>query len=95
MILTQAILIFHQRLIIPTLLGAIAVGILGITLGLPVIKVIGTSYILCGPLFHYFHYELGNESEYYFYFNLGLSRTILWISTILFSLIVGTVILNI
>jgi len=46
------------------------------------IKSIGFSFLFIAPLMQYFIYEVKNKHEYYFYYNLGLSNTILWVSTI-------------
>ncbi len=45
--------------------------------------------ILAGPLTHYFIYELRNENEYYFYFNMGLNKIMLYASTVILNLIFG------
>ena len=88
----KAILIFYQKLIVPTsvfsgLLGLIGFGITGEFS----FKVLGISYIILGLLFHYFVYEIRNHNEYYFYYNIGLSKLTLWVSTFILSLIIGLI----
>ncbi len=85
-------MIFYRKLIIPSLLLSAALGFLGSRLTVDfTLKSIGISYILSGPLFHYFIYEVRNTKEYYFYYNLGLSRLSLWIVTFAFSILIGLV----
>jgi hypothetical protein len=67
------------------LLGFIGLGIVGAFS----LKTIGISYIFSGLLFHYLIYEVRNRNEYYFYYNLGLSRLILWVVTFVLSLLIG------
>jgi len=59
------------------------------TLENPSLVPLGLGYIFSAPLFHLFNYEVRNTNEYYFYYNLGLSKILLWISTILISLTIG------
>jgi len=56
-------------------------------------NIFGTTYIFLTPVMQYYIYELRNKNEYYFYFNLGLSKMLLWISTSLMSLIIGMLII--
>lgn len=86
----KAILIFYQKLIIPTLILSGLLGFIGLGItGEFSLKTIGVSYIFLGLLFHYFIYEVRNNNEYYFYYNMGLSRLSLWIITLFLSLIIG------
>lgn len=86
----RAILFFYKKLAIPSLIlsglsGFIGLGIVGDFFR----KTIGVSYIFLGLLFHYFIYEVKNRNEYYFYYNMGLSRLSLWIITFVLNLIIG------
>lgn len=86
----KAVLIFYQKLIIPTLGLSGSLGLIEFKLtGEFSLKTFGISYILFGLLFHYFIYEVRNSNEYYFYYNLGLSRLSLWIITFVMSLAIG------
>jgi hypothetical protein len=88
----KAILIFYQKLIVPTLALSVMAGFIGSGLtGALSFKTIGISYVLFGLLFHYFIYEVRNRNEYYFYFNLGLSRLTLWIATFVLNLLTGLI----
>jgi hypothetical protein len=85
----QSLLIFYQRLIIPSLAISIAMGILGWLLTAEFsMGLIGTAYILTSLLFQYFIYEIRSSREYYYYFNLGLSKPVLWISTLVISSVI-------
>jgi hypothetical protein len=48
---------------------------------------------LFAPFFHFAIYEIRNPNEYYFYYNLGLSKTVLWISTIAISFCIGLILM--
>ena len=43
---------------------------------------IGYSLLLVAAAIHYWVYEFRNPQQYYFYYNLGLSRFKLWLSTL-------------
>jgi len=51
----------------------------------------GITYILFTPGFLYFIYDIRNPNEYYFYYNLGLSRLNLWVSALSISFVIGFV----
>jgi hypothetical protein len=90
--IVKAILIFYQKLIIPTLILSGLLGFIGLGItGEISLKTIGISYIFLGLLFHYFIYEVRNYNEYYFYYNMGLSRLSLWIITFVLSFIIGLI----
>jgi hypothetical protein len=91
----NAIWLFYKKLIISSLSFSIIIALLGgflLETGL-LLKGIGLAYIFIAPLFHFFIYELRNENEYYFYYNLGLSKIVLWISTVLISLSIGLILM--
>ena len=52
---------------------------------------VGLGYILMTPIFQYFIYEKRNPNDYYFYYNLGISKYILWGSTLFLSLLIVTI----
>lgn len=52
---------------------------------------VGVYYILMSMVFHYFIYEIRNPNEYYFYYNMGLNRYILWGANLFLSLIIGII----
>lgn len=96
--ITISIWIFYKKLIIPTLITSIVMGALGpIVMGTLdkglnyafLVQNIGMLYIVLTPLFQYFIYEINNPGEYYFYYNMGLSKLHLWIATFLIGLIIG------
>lgn len=52
------------------------------------------SYFIFSLAFQFFIYEIKNSNEYYFYYNLGLNKNILWISNLILSLILAMLILT-
>jgi hypothetical protein len=87
-----SILIFYKKLIVSSFITALCMGFLGLILFNEYsFKFVGISYIFISLLFHYFVYEVRNYNEYYFYFNLGLSRSLLWGITLLFSIAIGLI----
>ena len=92
--IVKAIFLFYRKLIIPSLVFSLFIGFIGLkTEGLNFLNTVGISFIFSGLLFHYFIYEVWNNKEYYFYFNLGLSRYILWLITFIFHLSIGLTII--
>lgn len=49
----------------------------------------GIAFIFLLPTLHYFTYEIRKPGEYYFYYNLGLSKLTLWATTIGLASITG------
>ncbi|HET6539906.1 MAG TPA: hypothetical protein VFG46_05425 [Chryseolinea sp.] len=90
-----SIVAFQQKLILPTFCVALAIGIAGYFMAwsTPLVQGTGFGYILAGPLTQYFIYELRNENEYYFYFNMGFNKIMLYGSTVILNVIFGTLIL--
>ena len=89
----KAIAIFYQKLIIPTLAFSIIINLFGVlVVGSFSFKTLGISYVLLGLLFQFFIYEIGYPEEYYFYFNLGLSKYALWFSNLFIGLTFGALI---
>lgn len=87
-----SILFFYKKLVVPSLIVAIALGFLGgISTGEFSLKTFGISYFLMSMCFHYIIYEKRNRGEYYFYYNMGLSKYLLWGTTLFLSLIFGLI----
>ena len=85
-----ALWIFYKKLILPSLAVSILLAIfffgpVKITSGT------GIAYIFLTPVFHYLFYDLTNSNQYYFYHNLGISKLLLWMSSIIVSLIIGLI----
>lgn len=53
----------------------------------------GVAFMFIAPLFQYFIYEISHPEEYYFYFNMGLSRLILWLCTLVISFCIGLILI--
>lgn len=87
---------FHQKLLLPTLCTAVAIGIAGYFMvwSTPIDQGTGFGYILSGPLTQFFLYDLRNPNEYYFYFNKGLSKLHLYVSSLVVNTILGAIILS-
>jgi len=84
----KGLYIFYKKLVIPSLIFSLLLSLLE----MPLVKIhagIGISYIVLAPLFHYFIYETRSPNEYYFYYNLGLSKTVLWTNTVITSTAIG------
>ncbi|MES2652096.1 MAG: hypothetical protein V4663_10165 [Bacteroidota bacterium] len=84
--------IFYKKLILPSL----AVSILLAFFFFGAVKIlsgIGIAYIFLTPVFHYLLYDLTDANQYYFYYNLGISKLLLWISSIIASLIIGLILM--
>ena len=84
----KAFWFFYQKLMLPSialslLLSAFSMAYVKLSVGF------GVSYMILTPVFHYFTYDVKNVHEYYFYFNLGLSKALLWICTIATSFFLG------
>lgn len=71
-------LFFYSKILIPTLCLAVSMGfVFGLSF-----KIIILSYVLFSLMFHYVIYERIYPNEYYFYYNLGLSKIFLWSITL-------------
>ncbi len=85
---------FQQKLLLPTLCTSVAIGIAGYFMiwSTPIIQGMGFGYFLAGPMVHYYLYDLRNPNEYYFYYNAGVSKRILYGTTVGLNAGVGSVI---
>lgn len=89
----KAMAIFYQKLIIPTLAFSVIINLIGVlAFGSFSFKTLGISYVLLGLLFQFLIYEIAYPEEYYFYFNLGLNKNILWFSNLVIGLTIGIII---
>jgi hypothetical protein len=88
--------IFYKKLIIPVIsmssLFGISEFIMTRSYSLS-FKSLGISYIVFTPMFHYYIYEIRNPNEYYFYYNMGISKPVLWLSTLIFSSLIGLILI--
>lgn len=88
------ILIFYRKLILPSLAMAIALAFLeSIIYGRFPWAEVGMGYILMTLVFQYFIYEKRNPNDYYFYYNMGLSKYLLWGTTLILSLLIVTILM--
>ena len=85
MVLLKCIFIFQKKIFIPTLITSIILSFIG---GFLSFKGVGFTFIVFATLFHYIIYEIRYPNEYYFYFNFGLSKASLWLSTLLMGAII-------
>jgi len=81
--LVKNIFLFQQKIFFISYTLAI---VLGFIFG-GYLKSIGISFLFVSPFVHLFVYEVKNKNEYYYYYNLGLSKIVLWSSTIIIALI--------
>lgn len=86
----KAFYIFYKKILIPTLILSALGGILGSAgTQLNYLSMIGISIIVFSPILHYLTYELRNKNENFFYYNLGLTKTHLWLLSSLSSFVIG------
>jgi len=85
----NALWLFYKRLILPSISLSFLSGLFFMTFAKRFsFTVVGIGYLLFACLFHYFIYEIRHSNEYYFYYNMGLSKLHLWINTIVTSWLV-------
>jgi hypothetical protein len=101
------LLIFYKKLIIPASIIAVLSGFSYGALAILIFPSKGESnslfstgaasvfYLIFSLVFQYFVYEHKNANEYYFYYNLGLNKYILWISNLIISLMIAFLILTV
>jgi len=82
--IVKNIILFQKKIFFITYLISI---VIGISSGGDTLKTIGLSFLFVGPFIQYFFYEIKNKNEYYYYYNLGLSKSALWVSTFAIGLI--------
>jgi hypothetical protein len=80
---------FYLKLLAPLLVLSLLVGFGSPGPGLFKFGAAGTVFIFFTPLLLFAVYELRRPEEYYFYFNLGLSKSVLWVASCSVSLIIG------
>jgi len=84
---------FYKKLVIPALSMSAAIAfIASLDSGSFSFKWFGISYLIITPVFQYYIYETRNPNEYYFYYNMGLSKPLLWLATFVFSSLIGLII---
>jgi hypothetical protein len=84
---------FYKKLVIPALSMSAAIASFSFAnSGNFSFKWFGISYIIVVPMFQYYIYETRNPNEYYFYYNMGLSKPLLWLATLIFSSLIGLII---
>lgn len=86
--IARGLFFFYKKITLPALLLSILLSLFGMDF-MNLSSGVGISFMFLLPLFHFLSYEIRYANEYYFYHNLGLSRLILWIYTILIGFIVG------
>lgn len=77
------ILLFHKKTFFISYFISIVIGFL---LGGKPIS-FGLSFLFIAPMVQYFYYEIKNKNQYYYYYNLGISKIMLWISTIVIGIV--------
>lgn len=89
-----SILIFYKKLVLPALTVAIAFSFLEYVMTEKFsLTTFAIYYVLMSMFFHYFIYEKLNPGEYYFYYNMGLSKFVLWGTSLFLSLIIALVLM--
>lgn len=86
----RAVLTFYSKLLIPVATLSFLLGLIGFPISDSyAFPGVGVGFICFTPLIHYFTYEVKNRNEYYFYYNLGLTKVALWIASILIGFAAG------
>lgn len=84
------IFIFQKKFLLPAIIISVLLGFIGHSInGKPIGTNAGLAYLFILPLFQFFIYELRYAHEYYFYYNLGISKIALWIACIVHALILS------
>jgi len=78
-----------MRIFVPAILASAGLALLSGGTSGQGLPMVGTLIIGFAALFHFMIYEIRNSGVYYFYHNLGLSRSALWLGTVSWSLMVG------
>lgn len=86
---------FYQRLIPSAIFFSLAVGLFKYILPFPELQeksftnIVGTAFIIALPFFHLVIYELRDNNEYHFYYNLGFGKMLLWIISMALAFFFG------
>jgi len=75
--------LFYRKIFLPALFLSLLLALLGSHK----IKIFLLSFLLLNLLFHFLIYEIRFKNEYLFYAQFGLSKKILWLGTIGFSIL--------
>jgi len=75
---------FYQKLILPSLGVSVVLAFFSQSL----LFGVGFSYAILTPFVHLYTYEINMPDEYYFYYNLGLSKRSLWANTLGISMLI-------
>lgn len=84
----KTLLVFQRKIFFPTLVIACLIGVLASQAESSFFTGTGLGYLFCAPLVHYTVYDIRRGNEYYFYYNLGLGKPTLWISTAVVGLLI-------
>ncbi|WKN44746.1 hypothetical protein [Tunicatimonas pelagia] len=86
------IFIFQKKILLPAIIISVLLGFIGHSMnGKPISTNTGLAYLFILPLFQFFVYELRYAHEYYFYYNLGISKLALWVACIAQALVFNLV----
>lgn len=91
----KAVWWFYKKILVPALVLSPVVGFIAVATGqatfdqINLSSVIGYAYIFLSVLLLYLIYEVRNPNEYYFYYNLGLSKILLWAVSLIISIPIG------
>ncbi|SFH02213.1 hypothetical protein SAMN04489864_104145 [Pedobacter insulae] len=87
-----ALWVFYKKLIFPSFAISVLLALFFIDSS-KFLSGVGIAYVFLTPSLHFLFYDLSRPKEYYFYHNLGLSKTTLYLNSILISLIIGIILL--
>ncbi len=80
--LLKNILLFQKKIVFTSYIISIPIAIL-----FKNINVVGVSVMFVMLMLHFFIYELKNQDEYFYYYNLGITKLQLWFSTLFIGFI--------
>ncbi|CAM4097716.1 hypothetical protein SAMN06265348_103478 [Pedobacter westerhofensis] len=79
---------FYQKIILPSVVFSVMLSLM-FQKYVDFFTGAGISFMILLPVMQYLTYEIRKPGEYFFYYNLGLSKLILWITTISISAVSG------
>lgn len=92
----HAFYLFYIKFSIPAILIALIIALSYLILtGIFSPHLVGYTYFLLAAGFQFVLYDLNHPGQYYFYYNLGISKRGLWISSITVNSAISTILFTI
>jgi hypothetical protein len=88
----KAIVLFQSKMLLPALFISAVFSAIGmLTVEEYELKSAGFMFMVVLCAYHFLVYEIVHPEEFYLYYNVGLSKTSLWISTVFTGLFVSLI----